>query len=108
MTTRITKGSGNVFADIGLRHPEEHLVKAELVHRIAAIIKSERMTQTAVAERLGIAQPDVSRMLNGHFRQFSVERLMRFLVALGQSVEIIVRPAGADSEAAGIRVSAEV
>jgi predicted XRE-type DNA-binding protein len=92
MTTKITKSSGNVFADLGLRNPEEHALKAELVRQIAAMLEKEGLTQTEAARRLQIAQPDVSRMLRGHFRQFSVERLMRFLVALGQDIEIVVRP----------------
>ena len=92
---RVTKSSGNVYADLGLKNPEEHALKADLVRQIAAILKEEGMTQGDAAGRLGIAQPDVSRMLNGHFRQFSVERLMRFLIALGQNVEIVVSPATA-------------
>jgi predicted XRE-type DNA-binding protein len=95
MTTRITKGGSSVFADLGLRNPEEHELKAELVRQIAAMLDKEGLNQTEAARRLQIAQPDVSRMLRGHFRQFSVERLMRFLVALGQDIEIVVRPAPA-------------
>ena len=93
--TRVTKSTGNIYADLGVKNAEEHAIKAELVHQIAVILKEERLTQKDTAVRLGIAQPDVSRMLAGHFRQFSVERLMRFLVALGQDVEIVVRPAAA-------------
>ena len=93
--TRVTKSTGNIYADLGVKHAEEHAIKAELVHQIAAILKEEGLTQKDTAVRLGIAQPDVSRMLAGHFRQFSVERLMRFLVALGQDVKIVVRPAAA-------------
>ena len=92
MTTRITKSTGNVFADLGVKNPEEHALKAELVRQIAATMKDLELTQTAAAARLGVEQPDVSKMLKGHFRQFSVERLMRFLVALGHDVEIVVRP----------------
>lgn len=92
---RVTKSSGNVYADLGLKNPEEHALKADLVRQIAAILKDKNMTQGDAAGRLGIAQPDVSRMLKGHFRQFSVERLMRFLVALGQNVEIVVSPVAA-------------
>ena len=90
---RVTKSTGNVYADLGIKNAEEHALKAELVHQIAAALKEEGLNQTEAARRLRIAQPDVSKMLHGHFRQFSVERLMRFLVALGQDVEIIVRPA---------------
>jgi predicted XRE-type DNA-binding protein len=95
MNTKITKSSGNVYADLGLENAEEHALKAELVRQIAAVMKDQALTQTAAAQRLGIEQPDVSKLLKGHFRQFSVERLMRFLVALGRDVEIVVRPASA-------------
>ena len=85
-------GSGNVFKDIGVPNAEEHLVKAQLVFKIDAIRKQRRLKQIEVADLLGIRQPDVSKMLRGEFRQFSVERLLRFLVALNQDVEIIVKP----------------
>jgi predicted XRE-type DNA-binding protein len=85
-------GSDNVFADLGLPNAGEHLVKAQLVLKIDTIMKARRLRQADAAEILGIRQPDVSRMLRGDFRQFSVERLLRFLVALGQDVEIVVRP----------------
>jgi predicted XRE-type DNA-binding protein len=45
--------------------------------------------QVEAAKLFGIAQPDVSKMLRGEFRQFSVERLLRFLVALNHDVEIV-------------------
>jgi predicted XRE-type DNA-binding protein len=80
MTAKVTKSSGNVYADLGLKDPEEHALKADLVRQIAAVMTEQKLTQTAAARRLGIAQPDVSKLLRGHFRQFSVERLMRFLV----------------------------
>ena len=64
------------------------------MRRISAALDDQALNQTEAAKRLGITQPDVSKMLRGHFRQFSMERLMRFLVALGQHVEIVVRPKG--------------
>lgn len=84
--------SGNVFADLGLADAEEHLIKAGLVAKIDRILRQRRLTQTAAAEAMGIDQPKVSAMLAGQFRGYSVERLMRFLVALGQDVEIVVKP----------------
>src|ERR1039457_4264772 len=89
---RYETGSGNVFQDISVPNSEEHLVKAQLVFRIDGIIKARRLKQIEVADLLGIRQPDVSKMLRGEFRQFSVERLLRFLVALDQDVEIVVKP----------------
>ena len=98
-------GSGNVFQDIGVPNPEEHLVKAQLVFRIDGIIKERRLKQIEVADLLGIRQPDVSKMLRGEFRQFSVERLLRFLVALNQDVELVVRPHSDGGDAPALRVA---
>ena len=86
------RSSGNVFADLGLADAGEHLVKAELVFKIDGIIRRSKLTQAAAAEVMGIDQPKVSAMLSGQFRGYSVERLMRFLVALGQDVAIVVKP----------------
>lgn len=83
--------TGNVFADLGLADAGEHLIKAGLVVRIARIIRQRKLTQAAAAELMGIDQPKVSAMLAGQFRGYSVERLMRFLVALGHDVEIVVK-----------------
>ena len=85
-------GSGNVFKDLGLPNAEEHLVKAQLVFKIDTILKDRGLKQVEAAHLFGIKQPDVSKLLRGEFRQFSVERLLRFLVALDQDVEIIVKP----------------
>ncbi len=84
--------SFNVYKDIGVPNPEEHFVKAQLVCKIDGILKARGLKQVEAAELLGIRQPDVSKMLRGEFRQFSVERLLRFLVALDQDVGIVVKP----------------
>ena len=98
-------GSRNVFKDLGLPNAEEHLVKAQLVYKIDTIMKERDLKQTETARLLGVKQPDVSKMLRGEFRQFSVERLLRFLVALDQDVEIVVKPRRGRSEAAAVHVS---
>jgi predicted XRE-type DNA-binding protein len=97
-------GSGNVFRDIGLRNPEQHLLKAQLVLRIDGLMKQRGMKQAEAAKLFGVKQPDISKMLHGDFRQFSVERLMRFLVALGQDVEIVVKPHRRGRRAPALRV----
>ena len=83
--------TGNVFADLGLPDASEHLIKAGLVVRIDRTIRQRKLTQAAAAQLLGIDQPKVSAMLAGQFRGYSVERLMRVLVALGHDVEIVVK-----------------
>jgi predicted XRE-type DNA-binding protein len=85
-------GSGNVFKDLGVPNAEEHFVKAQLVFKIDTLMKGRGLKQIEAADLFGIRQPDVSKMLRGEFRQFSVERLLRFLVALDQDVEIVVKP----------------
>jgi predicted XRE-type DNA-binding protein len=85
-------GSRNVFKDLGLPHADEHLVKAQLVFKIDTIMKKRRLKQIEAAALFGVRQPDVSKLLRGDFRQFSVERLLRFLVALDQDVQIVVKP----------------
>jgi predicted XRE-type DNA-binding protein len=85
---KIERGSGNVFADLGLPDPEGRLTKAKLAHQISALIDAEGLTQTQAASRLGIDQPKVSMLTRGRLRDFSVERLMSFLVLLGKDVVI--------------------
>ena len=85
-------GSRNVFQDIGVPNAAEHLIKAQLVYKIDTLLKERGLKQADAAELFGVRQPDVSKMLHGEFRQFSVERLLRFLVALDQDVTIVVRP----------------
>jgi predicted XRE-type DNA-binding protein len=91
MSTKITRSGRSVYADLGFKNAEEHALKAELVRQISTIMKDQELMQTDAVRRLGIEQPDVSKLLRGHFRQFSVERLMRLLVALGEDVEIVAR-----------------
>jgi predicted XRE-type DNA-binding protein len=91
---RIRRRTGAVTVGLGAaQYAVERALKTELLHQIAARLEAEGSTQTVAAQRLGISQPDVSRMLRGDYRQFSVERLMRFLLTLGQEIEIRVRPA---------------
>ena len=91
---RITseKSSGNVFADLGFANPEREQLKAHLTLQIYRIIKKRGLTQAQAGEVLGIKQPHVSALMRNRSGNFSVERLMDFLIALGQDVEITVRP----------------
>jgi predicted XRE-type DNA-binding protein len=92
-TIRFEKSSGNVFADLGLPHPEQELLKAHLILQIYRLIKERGLTQAEAGKILGIQQPRVSALMRNRAGAFSVERLMDFLTALGQDVEITVRPA---------------
>lgn len=87
----IAPGSGNVFSDLGHPDADSHLLKAELVSRIDGILRQRKLTQAQAAELLGLSQPDVSRLLRGNFRDYSMERLLRLLTVLGHDVEIFIR-----------------
>ena len=87
----ITRGTGNVFADLGYADADERQTKLKLAHAINSVIRKQRLTQAAAADRLGINQPKVSALANYKLDGFSVERLMTFLTALDQDVEIIIK-----------------
>jgi predicted XRE-type DNA-binding protein len=87
----IARGTGNVFADLGYADAEERQTKLRLAHAINGVIARRRLNQAATAEKLGINQPKVSALANYKLDGFSVERLMTFLTALDQDVEIVIR-----------------
>jgi predicted XRE-type DNA-binding protein len=78
----------NVWLQLGLPDAEEHYLKAELVLRLSKAIKDLSLTQRAAARRIGTTQPELSKILRGKFSEVSLERLMRFLAALGHQIEI--------------------
>jgi predicted XRE-type DNA-binding protein len=87
----VIPSSGNVFADMGLPDADQLDTKARLGAAINRIVEKRRLTQAEIAATLEINQPKVSALLHYKLEGFSVERLMRFLVALGQDVEIVVK-----------------
>jgi predicted XRE-type DNA-binding protein len=89
---RIEEGSGNIFADLGFANPQQEQIKAHLALQIYRTLKKRGLTQAKAGEILGVKQPHVSNLMRGRSGTFSVGRLMEFLTALGQDVEITVRP----------------
>ncbi|MBV8939600.1 MAG: XRE family transcriptional regulator [Alphaproteobacteria bacterium] len=102
---KIERGSGNVFADIGMDDSDEMLAKAHLTHQIYKIVTKRGLKQREAADVLGLKQPDVSALMNGKFLDFSVDRLLQLLVRLNQEVEIVIKPARKNAEG-GIHVHA--
>jgi predicted XRE-type DNA-binding protein len=92
-TDLVIEGSGNVFADLGLPKADQEMMKARLTLQIARIIRDRGLTQAAAAKILGVQQPLVSALMRNRAGTFSVGRLIDFLTALGQDVEITVTPA---------------
>lgn len=105
-TISVTRGSGNVFADLRLPNAEDHLAKAELALAITHAIAERGLTQREAAALMGIDQPKVSHVLRGRLADFSTERLMSFLRALGRDIEIVVRPAPKSRKRGRLHVAA--
>lgn len=101
-----TESSGNVFTDLGLHNPAELQAKADLAIQISRTIEQRELTQAEAAEILGVDQPKISALVRGRLTGFSMERLYRFLTALGRDVEIVVRPSVHRSRPGVVRVLA--
>ena len=102
----IIRGSGNVFADLGLSDAEERQTKLRLAYALNTIIDARRLTQSAAAERLGLNQPKVSALRHYKLAGFSVERLMTLLTALDRDIDIVIRKKPRSRGAARISVVA--
>ena len=99
---KFEKSSGNVFADLDLPNAEELFLKAELGFAVFQIIEERKLTQAEAADILGVKQPEISRLKNGKFNHYSVERLLAFLTRLNRDIEI--RPIPTKNKVGEIRV----
>jgi predicted XRE-type DNA-binding protein len=104
--TRIVRASTNVFADLGYPDAEERQTKLRLAHAINTAIGEQGLAQSPAARRLGVSQPKISALANYQLEGFSVERLMTFLTALDQDVDILIRRKPRSRNAARISVFA--
>jgi predicted XRE-type DNA-binding protein len=102
---KVQTSSGNVFTDLGFADSEERLLKAKLAGKIAQLIAERTWTQSQTAERIGLDQPKVSRLLRGQLSGFSVDRLFAVLNRLGHSVEVRISAKARAPEKAHIRVT---
>jgi predicted XRE-type DNA-binding protein len=103
------QGGKNIFEDLKLQNAEELNAKAQIAYRICDILLKRKLTQREAAELLDTNQPRVSALLHGRLEEFSSDRLFRFLNALDQDIEIVIRQAKKrSSHAPGIRVLALV
>ena len=98
------EGSGNIFADLGLADAAERQAKADLSHVIINIVEDHGWTQRKAADVLGIAESEMSDLVNGKLRRFSRERLERYLYVLGMEIRIQVYPRPADKQPIGVSV----
>lgn len=87
----VIQSSGNVFADIGIPHPENHLAKVKLAHQINCIIEKRGLKQVEAATLLDTTQPNISGLRCGHLDGFSIERLIGFLNKLDRDVDIVIK-----------------
>jgi len=83
---------GNIFADLGLPDADNHYLKAQIVAELYRLTTERKLTQAKTGTLLGISQPEVSRLFKGHFREYSIERLISFLTAFNLDIEIVATP----------------
>ena len=102
---RVTPSTGNVYKDLGFPNAGTEFAKAKLAHRIVSVIEDLELTQRKAAEILGIDQPGISHLVRGNLKRFSMDRLFRFLNALGCDVEITVKPKPRSRANASVRVA---
>lgn len=86
------EGSGNVFADLGLEDAEELYTRAQLGFHVHKLLAARSLKQREIADLLGVKQPEVSHLMNGHFSRFTTDKLLEFLKRLDQTVSIRIRP----------------
>ena len=86
------EGSGNVFADLGLEDADELYARAQLGFHVQKLILARKLRQQEIASLLGIKQPEVSHLMNGHFSRFTTDKLLELLKRLDQTVSIRIRP----------------
>lgn len=90
--TRLEAGSGNVFADLGLKDADQLLARSQIGFHVFKIVEEKGLKQREIASILGIAQSDVSHLMNGHFSRFTTDKLLDFLRRLDRKVTIEVSP----------------
>ncbi|MBI3247029.1 MAG: XRE family transcriptional regulator [Deltaproteobacteria bacterium] len=86
------EGSGNVFTDLGLADADELFTRAQMGFHVYTILKDKKLKQREISSLLGIAQPDVSHLMNGHFSRFTTDKLLDFLKRLDRKVTIRISP----------------
>ena len=93
----VHESSANIFADLALPDADTHFLKAKLVAELYRLTGERKLTQAKASTVMGITQPEVSRLFKGHFREYSIERLLRFLTSFDRDIEIVSRPTASTS-----------
>jgi predicted XRE-type DNA-binding protein len=102
----ITRGTKNVFADLGYPDAAERQAKLRLAYALNQLLEERGLSQSEAAKVLSVTQPKVSALRNYKLAGFSVERLMNLLVALDQDIDIVIRRKSRSRHAGRISVIA--
>jgi predicted XRE-type DNA-binding protein len=103
-TEPVTRGTGNVFADLGFPHAAERQARLRLAHALNQVLEARKLSQAAAAEGLGVTQSSLSALRQYRLADFSLERLMNLLTAVGFDVDIVIRMKPRSRNAARIKV----
>jgi predicted XRE-type DNA-binding protein len=89
-TIECYEGSGNIFADIGLKNADELYARACIGIEVLRILESRKLKQREIGKLLDIGQSEVSHLMNGHFSRFSEGKLLSFLKKLDREVTLVI------------------
>ena len=89
---KFEEGSGNIFADLGLKDSDELFARAQIGFCVYKIVNDQNLKQREIGAVLGIAQSDVSHLMNGHYSRFTTDKLLDFLKRLDRKVTIRIGP----------------
>jgi predicted XRE-type DNA-binding protein len=87
----VTRGTGNVFADLGYSNPGERQAKLRLAYCVIASLDRRKLSDVAAAKVLGLSRASIRALRNYRLRAFSIEQLMTLVTAVGHDIEIVVQ-----------------
>lgn len=92
---KMTKGSKNVFHDLGFPEGEAQnlLLRTDLMIKIEQLVKKSGLTQSDAAAMLGLTQPRLNDLLKGRIEKFSLDALVNMLSRAGMQVKMTVKKA---------------
>ena len=92
--TTITRGSGDVFSDLGFSPAESHnlRIRSQMMTALRNLIEKEGLTQSDAAKRLNVSQPRVSDLVRGKISRFSLDTLVNMPGDAGLGADFRIKP----------------
>jgi predicted XRE-type DNA-binding protein len=91
---KITKGSANVFEDLGfdVQESQNLLLRSQTMIALVQWFNACGLTQAAAAKVLGVTQPRLNQLLKGKIEIFSLDAMVNMATSAGMRVGLSIRP----------------